>query len=91
MNMALEDGHFCKGGKLIPTLQFRRKLAHEMTENTSGGENVDYGRTRRSTCTTSIVDCTFMKVKKHEGSYDRKAKKFKKSQTGISKTEMRQL
>ena len=30
VNMALADGHFCKGGKFIPTLQFRRKLAHEM-------------------------------------------------------------
>ena len=43
-----------------------------------GGDTVDYGRPRRSTCTTSIVACTLLKVKKHEGSYDRKAKKFKK-------------
>ena len=30
VNTALVDGHFFKGGKLIPTLQFRRKLAHEI-------------------------------------------------------------
>ena len=81
--MALADGHFHKGGKLIPNLQFRRKLAHEIMENTIGGDTVDYGRPRRSTCTTSIVACTLLKVKKHEGSYDRKAKKFKKSNSNI--------
>ena len=30
VNTALADGNFRKGGKLIPTLQFRRKLAHDM-------------------------------------------------------------
>ena len=28
VNMALADGHFRKGRKMIPTLQFRRKIAH---------------------------------------------------------------
>ena len=74
VNTALADGHFCKGGKLIPTLQFRRKLAHEMMENNIGGGTVDYGRPRRTTYNPSIVACTLLKVKKHEGSYDRKAK-----------------
>ena len=30
VNRALADGHFRKGRKLIPTLQLRRKLSHEM-------------------------------------------------------------
>ena len=47
MNTALADGYFRKGGKLIATLQFRRKLAHEMMENNIGGHTVDYGRPRR--------------------------------------------
>ena len=47
VNAELADGHFCKGGQLIPTLQFLRKLAHEMMENTIGVETVDYGRPRR--------------------------------------------
>ena len=37
VNTALADGHFRKGGKLIPNLQFRSKLAHEMMDNTIGG------------------------------------------------------
>ena len=37
VNTALADGHFHKGSKLISTLQFRRKLAHEMMENNIGG------------------------------------------------------
>ena len=78
MNTALADGYFHKGGKLIPTLQFRRKLAHEMMENNIRGNTVDSWRPRSTTCTPSIVACTLPKVKKHEGSYDRKAKKFKK-------------
>ena len=78
VNTALADGHFRKGRKLIPTLQLRRKLAHYMMENTIGGDTVDSGRPRRSTCNPSIVACTLLKVKKYEGSYDRKAKKFKK-------------
>ena len=84
VNTALADGHFRKGGKLIPTLQFRRKLAHAMMENNIGGGTVDSGRPRRSTCTPSIVACTLLKVKKHEGSYDRKAKNSKKSNRTIN-------
>ena len=83
VNTALADGHFHKGGKLIPTLQFRRKLAHEMMENNIGGYTVDSGRPRRTICTPYIVFCTLFKVKKHEGSYDRKAKKSKKSNRNI--------
>ena len=49
VNTALPDGHFRKGGKLIPSLQFPRKLAHEMMKNTIGMDTVDYGRPRRST------------------------------------------
>ena len=81
--MALADGHFRKGGKFIPTLQFRRKLAHEIMENNIGGDTVDSGRPRSSTCTPSIVACTLPKVKNHEGSYDRQAKKSKKSNRNI--------
>ena len=83
VNTALADGHFCKGVKVIPTLQFRRKLAHEIMENNIGGDTVDSGRPRRTTCTPPIVACTLLKVKKHEGSYDRKAKKIKKSNRNI--------
>ena len=83
VNTALADGHFRKGGKLIPTLQFRRKLTHEMMENNIGGDTVDSGRPRRTTRTPFIVACTILKVKKHEGSYDRKAKKSKKSNRNI--------
>ena len=36
VNMALVDGHFCKGGKLTPTLKFHRKLTHYMMEKPSG-------------------------------------------------------
>ena len=89
MNTALVDGHFRKGGKLIPTLQFRRKLAHEIMENNIGGDTVDSGRPGRSTCTPYIVACTLLKVKKHEGSYNGKANKIKKMKQDISKTEMR--
>ena len=66
VNTALADGHFRKVGKLIPTLQFRSKLAHEMMENNIGGDNVDSGSPRRSTCTPSIVACTLLKVKNRE-------------------------
>ena len=83
VNMALADGHFRKDGKLIPTLKLRRKLAHEIMENTIGVDNVEYGRPRRSTCTPSIIVCTLLKVKKHEGSYDRKGKQLKKSNRNI--------
>ena len=85
VNTILADGHFRKGGKFIPNLQFRRKLAHEMMENTIGGETVDYGRPRGSAATPYIVACTLLKVKNHEGSYNRKAKKFKKSNRNIKK------
>ena len=63
LNTALVDGHFRKGRKLIPTLQFRRKLAHEMMDNTIGVETVDYGRPRMPTFTTAIVPCKLQKVK----------------------------
>ena len=78
VNTALSDGHFRKGGKLIPTFKFWMKLAHEMMGNTIGVDTLDSGRPRRSICTPAIVTCTLLKVKNHEGSYDRKAKKFKK-------------
>ena len=73
VNTALADGHFCKGGKLIPTLQFLRKSVHEMMENTIGVYTVDSGRPRSSTCTPAIVPYKIQKVKNHEGSYDKKA------------------
>ena len=82
MNTALADGHFCKGGKLIPTLQFRRKIAHEMMKKNIGGDTVDSGMPRRSTCTPSIVACTLLRVKNHEGSNNRKAKKFRQLSSG---------
>ena len=63
VNTALVDGHVHKGGRLIQTLQFRRKLAHEMMENNIGVDTVDYGRTRRLECTPAIVPCTLLKVK----------------------------
>ena len=47
VNAALAYGHFRKGGRLIPNLQFRRKLAHEMMENTIWVDTVDSGRPRR--------------------------------------------
>ena len=74
VNTALAYGHFRKGEKLIPTLQFRRKLAHEMMDNNIRGGTVDYGRPIRSACTPSIVACTLIKVKNHEGSNDKKEK-----------------
>ena len=74
MNTALADAHFRKGGPLIPTLQFRRKLVHEIMDNTIGVDTADFGRPRRSTCTPAIVPCNILKVKKHEGSYDGKEK-----------------
>ena len=63
MDTALADGHFRKGGKVIPNLQFRRKLPHDMMENIIGGDTVDSGRPRRTTCTPYIVSCTLLKVK----------------------------
>ena len=68
---------------MIPTLQFLRKLAHEMMVTTIGVDTVNYGRPRRSTCTPNIVACTLLKVKKNEGRYDRKAKKLKKPNRNI--------
>ena len=82
MKTALADGHFHKVGKLIPNLQFRRKLAHDITENKIGVETVDSGRLRRSTCTPSIVPCKLQKVKQHEDRY-KKGKKNKKSNRNI--------
>ena len=91
VNTTLADGHFCKGGTLIPTLQFRSKLAHDMMENNIGMDDVDYGRSIGSTCTPSIVACTLIKVKKHEGSYNRKAKKIKTSSRNIKNRVVRTL
>ena len=54
-----------------------------MMENNLGGDTVDYGRPRSTTCTPYIVACTLIKVKKHEGSYDKKAKNSKKSNRNI--------
>ena len=42
VNKSLADGHFRKGGKLIPTFQIHRKLAQDMMENTIGVDTVDY-------------------------------------------------
>ena len=39
---------------------------------------MDFVIPRRSTFIPSIVACTILKVENYEGSYDRKAKKFKK-------------
>ena len=75
---------------MITNLQLLSKLAHEMMDNTIGVDTVDSGGPRRSTCTPDIVPFTLLKVKKHEESYNRKAK-FPISLTRISKTEMRQL
>ena len=83
VNTALADGHFRKGRQLISTLQFRRKIVHEMMENTIGVDTVDSGRMRRSTCTPAIVPCTLLKFRDHEGGYDREAKKIKKSNRNI--------
>ena len=83
VNTALADGHFRKGGRLIPTLQFQRKIAHEMMENTIGVDTVDSGRHRRSKFTPAILACTLLNVKKHEGSYDIKAKKSKNPNRNI--------
>ena len=67
VNTALAHMHFRKGQKLITNLQFRRKIAPEMMENSIGMDTVDSGRLRRSTCTTYIVPCELQKVKKHKG------------------------
>ena len=91
VNTALADGHFCKGGKLVPTLQFHRKLAHDMIENTIGVDTVYSGRHRRSTCKPDIVPCKLQKVKKARRELQKKDKKIQKVHAGISKTDMRQL
>ena len=78
MNTALADGHFRKGRKLIPTFQFRKKLAHEMMDNTIAVDTVDSGRMRRSTFTPDIVPFKLLKVKNHEGTYEKKGQKSKK-------------
>ena len=77
VNTALADVHFHKGGQFIPTLQFRRKIAHDMMENAIGVDTLDSRRLSRSSCTPYIVPCELLKVKKHEGSYEKKAKNFK--------------
>ena len=69
--------------KSITTLQFHRKLAHEMMVNKIGVDTVDSWRLRRSTCTPDIVPCKLLKVEKHEGSYNIKAKNSKKSNRNI--------
>ena len=63
VNTALAYGHFRKGGRLIPNLQLRSKVVHEMMINTMGVETVDYGSPRGSTCTPAIVAYTLLKVK----------------------------
>ena len=83
VNTALADGHFCKGDKLVPTLQFHKKLAHEMMDSTIGLNTVNSRRPRRSTYTPDIVPCKLQKVEKHEGSCNKKAKKPKKSNRNI--------
>ena len=74
VNTALAYGHFRKVGQLIPKFQLRRKLAHEIMDDTIGVNTVDSVTPMRSKCTTAIVPCKLLKVKKHEGSYDKKAK-----------------
>ena len=83
VNTELADGHFRKGRRLIPTLQFQKKLAHEMMENTIGVDTVDYGRPRRSTCTPTIVACTLLKVKIMKGDTIEREKNSKKSNRNI--------
>ena len=83
VNTELEDGHFCKGEKLIPTIQFRKKLTNEMMDNTIGVDTVDYGIPSRSTYTPAIVPYKFQKVKNHEGIYNKKAKNPKTSSKNI--------
>ena len=61
-----------------------------MMDNTIGVGKLYSGSPRRSIFTPDIVPCEIQKVKQHEGSYDKKAKKLK-SQAGISKIEMHQL
>ena len=85
VNTAVADGHFRKGMQLIPNLQFRREIAHEIMDNTFGLDTVDSRSPRGSTCTPYTVVYTLLKVKNHEGSYNRKAKKFKKSNRNIKK------
>ena len=74
VNTALADGHFRKDGKLIPNFQFRRKLEHEMMENTIGVDTVDYEMPKRSTWTSAIALCKLQKFKNNEGSYDKRQK-----------------
>ena len=90
MNTELLDGHINKGRKLIPNLQFCRKLAHEVMDNTIRVDTLDYGKPRRSTFTPDLVPCKLQKIKNHEGSYDKKAKRSK-CQAGILKIAMSHL
>ena len=80
MHIALVDGHFCKGGKLIPTFQLCRKLAHEIVENTIGVNTLDSEIPRRSTCKPYIVPWSLQKFNNHEGSYDKRQKNQKVKQ-----------
>ena len=78
VNTALAYGQFHKGGKFIPNFQFHRKFAHDIMENTIVVKIMDSVRSRRLTCTPTIVPCKLQKAKNHEGRYDKK-----KSQAGI--------
>ena len=91
VNTALTDGHFLKGGKLIPTLKFHRKFAHDMMENKIGVDTVDCGIPRSSTFTPAISPCELQKVKKHEGSYNKMTKNSKKSSRNIKNRDARTL
>ena len=83
VNTTLAYGHFRKGGQLIPTLQFHRKLAHEMMKNIIGMDTVDYGSLRRSTRTLAIVPCTLLKVKITKGATIERQKNSKNSNRNI--------
>ena len=61
---------------------------HEMMNNTIGVGTTDSGKPRRSTCTPEILPCKVQKVKKREGSYDRKAKNPKKSYRNIKNSDV---
>ena len=87
MNTELSDGHINKGRKLIPNLQFCRKLAHEVMDNTIRVDTVDYGKPRRSTFTPDLVPCKLQKIKNHEGSYGKKAKRSKMSSRNIKNSD----
>ena len=92
VNPTLADGKFCKGSKLILTLYFHRKRLREMMENTIGVEwTLWILRGRGDQHARQILFLSGLIRSKHEGSYNKEAKQFQKSQAGISKTEMCQL